>query len=490
MALLAAPLAPYPFYFVNDTKLDPQSKNEVRLLNSGLGSLVSRIDLIRKAKKRISLEYFIYAEDLSGKILLYELIKASKRGVDIRLLLDMSITVVKMNEFYAEALAAHGIQLWHYQRALDPITAQYRTHRKIFVIDGNEAITGGRNIGDDYFDLDEIYNFLDRDVYIKGKVAKAMQDSFDIYWNYRPTTVPYKKPVVKKSNRLFRGKRKKEAYMRNRKKAFEKKRKEAYQFVNDWKGLDKVLKNIERVGRPLLESSPLLECPRVTFITDLPGGRLMTGLGRDYREKYRPLRKDIFRRLSKTTGQNVYLSSPYFMPNKAIKNALNDLLGKGKNIHFLTNSLGSTDAFYVSANFYRLVWRWVGKGLKTYVHDSQWPEIFENIYPYIKQTRWGVHDKTHIYNEESFYIGTYNIDNRSDFYNSEMGIFCDGSKELTSELRNNFIKRLEHTYLLKPGKKAVTNMGEKADPYGDATKKQIRKMKRMIIPSWILQTFM
>ena len=59
---------------------------------------------------------------------------------------------------------------------------QYRTHRKILVKDREEAITGGRNIGDDYFDLDEVYNFLDRDVWVKGSGAVAMADSFNAVW--------------------------------------------------------------------------------------------------------------------------------------------------------------------------------------------------------------------------------------------------------------------------------------------------------------------
>jgi putative cardiolipin synthase len=152
----------YPHYFMNDSKVSGK-KNNMQLLHSGIASLQKRIDLIRKAKSRISLEYFIWEEDKAGLLLMHELIKRAKEGIDVRIIVDKSITVIEMDEFFSEAVAKYGIKLWHYQRALDPATAQYRTHRKILVIDGNEGITGGRNIGDDYFDFDEVYNFFDRE---------------------------------------------------------------------------------------------------------------------------------------------------------------------------------------------------------------------------------------------------------------------------------------------------------------------------------------
>ena len=183
-----APYDEYPFYQVSvvdnlESSSDEIKENQIQLLHSGIASLQKRIDLIRKAKKRISIEYFIWEKDTAGLLVFHELIKRAKEGIDIRIILDKSITIIEMDEFYAEAVAKHGIDLRHYHRALDPSSAQFRTHRKILVIDGKEAITGGRNIGDDYFDLDEVYNFVDRDIYVQGKIAKTIQDSFDAFWN-------------------------------------------------------------------------------------------------------------------------------------------------------------------------------------------------------------------------------------------------------------------------------------------------------------------
>ena len=51
-------------------------------------------------------------------------------------------------------------------------------------------LTGGRNIGNDYFDLSDHYNFLDSDLEVSGPIVKTVLDSFDVYWNAHLSTDP------------------------------------------------------------------------------------------------------------------------------------------------------------------------------------------------------------------------------------------------------------------------------------------------------------
>jgi putative cardiolipin synthase len=55
-------------------------------------------------------------------------------------------------------------------------------HDKVLIVDGELAITGGRNMADEYFDYNQAYNFRDRDALVMGAVVPAMRDSFERFW--------------------------------------------------------------------------------------------------------------------------------------------------------------------------------------------------------------------------------------------------------------------------------------------------------------------
>jgi putative cardiolipin synthase len=147
-------------------------------------------------------------------------------------------------------------------------------------------------------------------------------------------------------------------------------------------------------------------------------------------------------------------------------------------VNLYTNSLGSTDAVYVAANFYGIVYSWQAAGLVPYIHDSKYHAIDPVLNEVVEATRWGMHEKTQIYSDDSFYVGTYNIDNRSDFYNVEMGIVCEGSKELTADLMASVKDRASRAYVITGKNKAVNPKGEPADVYGGASQSLIKIMKR------------
>ena len=71
----------------------------------------------------------------------------------------------------------------------EAIDINYRTHRKLFIVDNKYYIIGGRNIADEYFDLDTRYNFLDRDILFTGKSVTKMTKNFEQFWNSPLTKV-------------------------------------------------------------------------------------------------------------------------------------------------------------------------------------------------------------------------------------------------------------------------------------------------------------
>jgi putative cardiolipin synthase len=164
----------------------------ITLIDDGLASLAERIALIDKAKKTLDLEYFIYELDLSSQLITRKLIAAAKRGVKVRLLVDFSAPVFKLKPQFARELRQHGIDIRYYNTTslLRFISVQHRSHRKLLIMDGTSVITGGRNVGDDYFNLSPHYNFLDSDVLIEGEVVAAILKGFDRYWNSNLAAVP------------------------------------------------------------------------------------------------------------------------------------------------------------------------------------------------------------------------------------------------------------------------------------------------------------
>lgn len=444
--------------------------------------------MIKRAQESIELEYFIFQNDMSARLIVTELIKKAEEGVKIRLLIDKSITVIRFDEYYAAELMRHqNIEVAYYNRALDPATAQYRNHRKLLSVDRTEAITGGRNIGLDYFDLDPDYNFFDRDVWVRGPVVAAMVDSFNAFWQDSRTKTA-KLPYVPEFSRLHRSQQRRNTA---RLKVHERRKKEAADFMQETPEIIRLKSKIAAVARPYLEKTETHICPKLTFVSDRPGANIIRGLTSDYLKEDRVLNQVLKERL-KDAERSVTMESPYFMVNRSFDKLLDHLLEKDIEVKMLTNSLGSTDAVYVATNFYRQIDKWIERGLKAYVFNSRWhaEESDDVISQHIKNTRYGIHSKTFIIDDEDFTIGTYNIDNRSDYFNTEMTLFCEGSTELVENLKQNVQLRIDHSYLLLGNEKAIDKNEIEADPFAGASDSMIRLMKGITIPASLFEFLM
>lgn len=157
---------------------------QLMLLNSGIGSLEKRLQMIEAARKTIDVEFYIYKTDLAGRLFTQALIKKAQEGsVKVRVLVDSAPFVRSLNQ-YAQALRKYGIEVRFYNDSflLDIQRVNHRSHRKTLIVDGEQAITGGRNVADEYFDMSETYNFIDRDVYVQGSLVSSIQQSFDDFW--------------------------------------------------------------------------------------------------------------------------------------------------------------------------------------------------------------------------------------------------------------------------------------------------------------------
>lgn len=414
--------------------------HNMRVINNGMAAFYQRIDMIRRAKKTLELEYFIFNPDTSGRIIMQELIKAADRGVAVRILVDKSVAVFELDEYYAMILREHGIQLRYYNPAplINLYSIQFRNHRKLMVRDDEEAITGGRNIADDYFNLSKQFNFLDRDVWIQGEIVPVMRSTFDLYWKSDIVEVPMYigKPILFPSiNREFvdYGRRMSEA-----KSVF-------------WRTPEenRVLRYAMDYGKKAFSQINVYQCPEVTFATDRESASFIeTLLVESYEKNYRLLRKEIAKWMEKVKDE-VILDSPYILKDGGIEEVFENLLRLNKKVTILTNSLSSTDEVYVSTVFNSAVTDYTGNpNFNAYVYNGKFSSESELYSDEVLKSEWGVHSKTIVFNDDSVMIGTYNVDHRSNFFNTEMALFCRGSKELVQDVKENIQLRMRHSYHL------------------------------------------
>ncbi len=463
-------IIPYPFYEIHENK-----GNKVMSLENGVAALELRLQMIRRAQKNIEVEYFIYNTDLAGKIITRELVAAAKRGVKVRMLIDKNIATFQLNSFYAHELAQYGIEVRYYNNA--PViaisTVQFRNHRKLISVDDTEAITGGRNIGDDYFDMSHEFNFNDRDVYVTGPMVKVMRESFDLFFEHKMSVNPKRpKRSEKDEGRAAR---------------WDERVAKAKAFLEESPEETLIRSKSAEKGQPELASYKLHDCPTATFSTDAPGANFKNRLKEKFLAKFRYLRQTLAEKTLEV-DKAFTISSPYLIHNKRTRNIMAHLLKKKVDIDVYTNSLGSTDAVYVAANLYLYIKQWAKSGITIYLHDGKFLHEGPAMTEEAENSRWGTHDKTQVYEASTHtevMIGTYNIDNRSNFYNTEMAMFCRGNDELSKEVKESIMRRAGKGIMIQQDGTGINKDGRAMNIHA-AGKKQVLLMKFITLPSWLL----
>ena len=168
------------------------------LLDDPGTALKARCQLIRSARSRIQAQYYSWEEDSSGKLLLSELLHAARRGVRVQLLIDD--LYAGDNRFLEVVAAEPGIEVRLFNpfwlRGWRPLTLllegllsfrriNHRMHNKLLLVDGREAVIGGRNIGDRYFGLGASPHFVDLDLVCRGPLCRQVEQGFELFWRSR-----------------------------------------------------------------------------------------------------------------------------------------------------------------------------------------------------------------------------------------------------------------------------------------------------------------
>ena len=162
--------------------------NRVKLLKSGHEKFEDMFDAIRKAKVFIHLEYFNFRNDSIAGLLYHELAEKVKEGVEVRAMYDAfgnSSNNRPVKRAMHDSICSLGIKLVKF----DPINFPWvnhiipRDHRKIVVIDGKVAYTGGMNVADYYINgLEGIGPWRDMHMRIEGPAVNNLHYIFCRMW--------------------------------------------------------------------------------------------------------------------------------------------------------------------------------------------------------------------------------------------------------------------------------------------------------------------
>ena len=415
--------------------------HHVTLLDVGEPALMIRIHLIRAARQSIEVQNFILRRDDTGGLVLNELLKAARRGVRVRLLLDQMFTFSDLEYLVGLTMAHANFEIRFYNPSFnkakmdgrDWISAvaccfrrfNQRMHNKLLVADGLVGVLGGRNIADRYFDFDPQYDFKDRDVVVYGSTVKQMEQSFDLFWN-GPKSVPVQhlrdvaKELLSKPDSSL----------------------EPYQPP------ERLLPLLERLGDEDLMRKlfiePAFKVERLEYYSDLPR-KVAYPEGDGNKDPTRALLTVL-----REAQHSVVIQSPYMVLSKDLRRVFGALKEENPEIElvFSTNSLASTDADTVYANTHKHKKRYVKKlgfemyEFKPYAQDAagffpRWPLLTEeNARGLTSQSappvddstvniavpRIGLHSKSFVVDGKVAMIGSHNFDPRSEDFNTENGL--------------------------------------------------------------------
>lgn len=433
----ALPLSHYiaPFH----SQLNEQTG--VYVLEQGAEAMMSRAWLTDRAEQSIDIQYFIFSVDNVGLIATDHLVRAAERGVKVRVLIDDIMLDAKGDELLM--LTAHeNIDIKIYNpnvnigknivNKLGTLLTDFhglnqRMHNKVFLVDNQIAITGGRNIADEYFGFDHEYNFRDRDVFLAGQAVTDVAHSFDEFWEHELSVNidqlvgvnPY--PKNPDFSRLH-------SYSCNP--------------ANFHPDIKAQIEEVPETFNQLMAEGHFKFIDKVEYISDKPGKNdQKTFLGGG------SITKSKLIELMELADKSITIQTPYLVTTKADRAFLKHLVNKGVEIKILTNSLASNDNLEAFSGYQRDRAALLETGVEVYEFkpDAKVRQrvMTEHMFKRLPTTPiFGLHAKTMAIDDHIAIIGTYNFDPRSANLNTESFTIIH-SPELTQGVKASMVTEME-----------------------------------------------
>lgn len=407
-------------------------------LEDGNDALASRLMLADMAEASIDLQYYIWHDDTSGILLLEALHRAAQRGVRVRLLLDDN-GVPGLDPFMAALNAEPNfeIRLFNPSTIRNPKLAGYafdffrmnrRMHNKSMLVDGAAAIIGGRNIGDEYFQVGNDVFYADMDLLGAGAIVPETAAVFDAYWN---------SASVFEVERIIDGPGDMAAFTAR---------------AAEIRGGAAALEFLDRMDSSAARyaaQAAAMEWTNVLLVADDP----IKGQGQATRDQL------MISRLGDILGKiehKLDLVSAYFVPGDKGTEFFGGLAEAGKKVRILTNALDTTDVLLVHAGYTKYRHDLLESGADLFELKLRGGERPEQLLP-LGLSGASLHAKTLAVDNNRVFVGSFNFDPRSAILNCEMGFLID-SPRLAQLLHAKFdgqIPYLSYRPSLTPEQKMI-----------------------------------
>ncbi|MGB7740802.1 MAG: phospholipase D family protein [Steroidobacteraceae bacterium] len=417
-----------------------------RIISVGVDGFLARAQMIDAAERTLDLQYFIFRGDETGRLLTDALLRAADRGVRVRLLIDDGATnagdeqalaldshpAIEIRIFNPFVYRGHHKSLRSLEFLFNRSRLDYRMHNKLMVADNVVALVGGRNIGNQYFQMDPESQFADDDVFAAGPVAQRLSATFDEYWN-SAFAIPAE---------ALQGAKPKAAALAVHRTAPGPQLQPLKTGGIDYVGR---LATGEPYAGMVSGKLPLV-WTHAQVICDSPdkknvesgerAGRLMTRL---------------VATTARTVQSELLMVMPYFVPADEELQLLKDMRLRNARVRVLTNSLESSPDPAAHSGYERYRVPLLEDGVELYEVRSLLGNA-RGSGQTASMSRYGnyaLHAKLIVFDRQKLFIGSMNFDQRSKRLNTEVGLIID-SAELARQTAVRFdgIAQPANSYVL------------------------------------------
>ncbi len=400
-------------------KLATAEDSGYRVLDSNEDALRWRLALIDSAQHTLDLQYYFWWEDESGQLVLKHLVEAADRGVKVRLILDDLTTVLEddrtlkdrdwqtsvlnahpnielrlFNAFHVRSLTGRGIE---YLRRMDLMNQ--RMHNKLLVADNRATILGGRNLGNEYFGFAKPFNFRDLDLLGVGPVARQASGVFDRFWN-SDWVVPVSALEMHATRRDLR--------------------------AQTPEILEKLSGSQVTQRFPLNRSDWSAALADLVRTADVGNSRMLTDVPAPGVVRHRM--PAAIREIMGGAQHELLITNAYVIPDEQEMDLFRELTARGVKVRILTNSLASQDVPAVNSHYkgWRKPLLQAGVDLYEARPDAA---IRAEVATTAPNTAgfMGLHVKAIVVDRKRVFVGSMNLDPRSEELNSEMGVLVEST---------------------------------------------------------------
>ncbi len=416
-----------------------ENESGFRLLNVGADGFRVRREMIEAAQKTLDLQYYIFRGDETGRLLTDSLDRAARRGVRIRLLVDDADTVpgdeqilrllalptVEVRIFNPYGYRGHSKLIRNLDFVFHKERLDYRMHNKLLVVDNALALIGGRNVGNQYFQVDPESQFADDDVFTVGPIVGQLSGTFDEFWN-SDLAIPAQ-ALRRSADQAAPARSGKAASI------------DYASLIDSHEPFAGILSG--KLPLAWAHARVVHDSPDKKKVVDgaLPG----TLISRSVVESAREVKSEIL------------LISPFFVPAPDELEVLEDLRRRQSSVRILTNSLESNPEIAAQSGYDHVRVPLLEAGAQLYeirslLGDTRGSGETARVSRY---GNYALHAKMYVFDRGRLFIGSMNYDQRSKHINTEIGLIID-SRELAQETARRFDEMVKpencYTLELKP----------------------------------------